>query len=234
MTIPTPSSPGGLHVRDLHKQFPTPGAPLEVLRGVTFDAARGESVAILGPSGSGKSTLLNILAALDEPTAGDVMLDGVNPFALPARDLAAYRGRQIGFVFQDHHLLPACTALENLLIAPMALGAVQAHHRRRADALLGRVGLADRAGHRPGELSGGERQRVALARALMNGPALMLCDEPTGNLDERTAADVTDLLLSVAGREGATVLFVTHDTAIAARLGRRLRLSEGTAIEEGS
>ncbi|NLF30196.1 MAG: ABC transporter ATP-binding protein [Planctomycetes bacterium] len=234
MTLSTPRPPlsGGLHVRDLHKHFPTPGEPLEVLRGVTFDAAPGESAAILGPSGSGKSTLLNILAALETPTHGEVTLDGVNPFALGGGDLAAFRGRRIGMVFQDHHLLGACTALENLLIAPLALGAVRPHHRRRADDLLDRVGLADRAGHRPGELSGGERQRVALARALMNGPSLLLCDEPTGNLDERTAANVTDLLLTVAGEAGATVLLVTHDTAMAARLHRRLRLSDGALIEE--
>ncbi len=216
-----------LVVTDLCKAYPTPAEPLSVLTGVTFSTAAGESVAIVGPSGSGKSTLLNILGTLDGPTGGTVTLGGVDPFGLSLSELACFRSGQVGFVFQDHHLLEQCTALENLLIATMAAGAVTDVDRRRAETLLDGVGLADRARHLPGELSGGQRQRVAIARAMMNRPQLLLCDEPTGNLDAHSAEAVADLLLSLAGADGAIVLIATHSPDLAGRAGRRMRLADG-------
>ena len=221
----------GLCVRDLCKDYPTPAATLLVLRGVSLTLSAGESMAIVGPSGSGKSTLLNIIAGLDAPTSGSVRLDGVDPFALTEAELAAFRGRSVGFVFQEHHLLSQCTAQENLLVAAMAAGPVRDEHVRRAVELLDRVGLADRAGHVPAELSGGERQRVAVARAMMNRPALLLCDEPTGNLDSHASETVTDLLLSMAAEAGAIVLAVTHAAAVAERLDHRRRLVDGVLVE---
>src|SRR4051812_31518957 len=159
-----------LIVTDLRKEYPTPTRPLVVLRGVRLTLSPGERLAVVGPSGSGKSTLLNILGTLDTPTTGTVQLAGVDPFALPANDLAAFRSRSIGFIFQDHHLLPQCTAMENVLLPRLALGSTTEDDRVRAIELLGRVGLADRVTHLPAELSGGERQRVAIARALINRP----------------------------------------------------------------
>ena len=226
------SSPSvGLCVSGLHKEYPTPAKPLRVLRGIDLDLAYGDSLAIVGPSGSGKSTLLNIIAALDEPTSGQVRLGDTDPFALSAKALAAFRARQVGFVFQDHHLLGQCTAAENLLVAALAAGRVTEDAQARAAELLERIGLPDRAAHLPSELSGGERQRVALARALMNRPALLLCDEPTGNLDSRTAETVTDLLLSLARREGSIVLLVTHAAAVADQLDRRKQLTDGRLVD---
>src|SRR5687767_7609168 len=169
-----------LQVFDLHKEYPTPAEPLVVLRGVTLNMSSGQTLAILGPSGSGKSTLLNILGTLDRPTRGAVRLGETDPFTLGATELAAFRAKRVGFLFQEHHLLPQCTALENVLLARLAVGRVDPEHVERADGLLERVGIANRKTHFPGELSGGERQRVAIARALMSHPALLLCDEPTG------------------------------------------------------
>ena len=172
-----------LVVENVAKQYPTRSQPLEVLCGVSLALDPGENLAILGPSGSGKSTLLSIIGTLESPTGGRVTLDGVDPAALDERGLAAFRSRRIGFVFQDHYLLPQCSVLENVLLPAVPLGAVSDETVRRAEMLLKRVGLSDRSGHRPAELSGGERQRAALARALINGPELLLADEPTGNLD---------------------------------------------------
>src|SRR3954466_8624910 len=158
----------GLRVSGLYKEYPTPGEPLVVLREIDLALAPGESVAVVGPSGSGKSTLLNILGTLDRPTRGHVRLDGVDPFALSAHELARFRGQRVGFIFQDHHLLPQCTALENVLLPRLALGKTTDDDARRATELLGQVGLADRIAPPPAEFSGGERQRVAIARALIN------------------------------------------------------------------
>ena len=214
-----------LIVSELRKEYPTPTQPLVVLRGVELKLSPGERLAVVGPSGSGKSTLLNILGTLDTPTAGSVRLAEVDPFALPPRELARFRSRSIGFIFQDHHLLPQCTALENVLLPRLALGKTTEDDRRRAVELLGQVGLADRVTHLPAQLSGGERQRVAIARALINRPALLLCDEPTGNLDQKTADTVADLLLSLS-RE--TILIgVTHSAHLAERFGRRMTMSDG-------
>lgn len=220
----------GLLVTDLHKEFLTPGEPLVVLRGITLSMSPGESIAVVGPSGSGKSTLLNILGTLDRPTCGDVRLNGIDPFALGATDLARFRSERVGFIFQDHHLLPQCTATENVLIARLAAGKVAKEHAARAAELLRLVGLDGRATHLPAQLSGGERQRVAIARALMNKPALLLCDEPTGNLDPKTSRAVGELLQSVTDHAGAMLVVVTHSVALAEALPRRARMADGQLL----
>ena len=226
------SSPRGLRVTDLYKEYPTPGEPLVVLRGVSLSLSPGESVAVVGPSGSGKSTLLNILGTLDRPTRGTVQLDDVaDPFALNPADLARFRSGRIGFIFQDHHLLPQCTAVENVLVARLAAGKVTPEHGERAKELLRLVGLEGRATHLPAELSGGERQRVAIARALMNQPSLLLCDEPTGNLDPKTSQSVGELLRSVTDQSGAMLVVVTHSVSLAEALPRRVRMADGRLVE---
>jgi lipoprotein-releasing system ATP-binding protein len=216
-----------LLVNDLHKQFPTRGEPLVVLRGVSFTLERGQSLAVLGPSGCGKSTLLHILGTLDQPTAGGVELDGEDPFRLDEPALAALRNRKIGFVFQDHHLLPQCSVLENVLLPTVAAGAAGADEVARARALLDRVGLSERLEHRPAELSGGERQRAAIARALVRRPLLLLADEPTGNLDRSTAAGVAALLTELAREEHTMMVVVTHSLELAGRLDERRELDAG-------
>jgi lipoprotein-releasing system ATP-binding protein len=186
---------------------------------------------VVGPSGSGKSTLLNILGTLDRPTRGSYRLDGVDPFALAPAGLARFRSERVGFIFQDHHLLPQCTATENVLVARLAAGKVAREHTDRAAELLRLVGLEGRATHLPAELSGGERQRVAIARALMNKPSLLLCDEPTGNLDPRTSQSVGELLRSVTGHAAAMLVVVTHSAALAETLPRRARMADGQLVE---
>jgi lipoprotein-releasing system ATP-binding protein len=218
-----------LTVSNLHKQYPTPNDPLVVLRGVNLNLSPGQRLAIVGPSGSGKSTLLNIVGTLDTPTSGSVQLAGVDPFSLNAKDLARFRSQSIGFIFQDHHLLPQCTALENVLLPRLALGKTTEEDRRRAVELLGQVGLAQRVTHLPAELSGGERQRVAIARALINRPALLLCDEPTGNLDAKTADTIADLLLSLS--RDTILIGVTHSPHLAERFGRSMRMTDGELLE---
>ena len=217
-----------LVVTDLRKEYPTPAEPLVVLKGLSLRVSAGERIAILGASGSGKSTFLNILGTLDSPTAGSVRLGEVDPFALSPKQLAAFRSRSIGFVFQDHHLLPQCTALENVLLPRLALSKTTEADGLRARELLERVGLSARATHLPAELSGGERQRVAIARALMNSPALILADEPTGNLDSKTADSIADLLLSVA--KDVILIAVTHSAALADRFGRKIRMADGEVV----
>jgi lipoprotein-releasing system ATP-binding protein len=220
-----------LLVENVTKQFPTRAEPLDVLRGVSFELAAGENLAIVGPSGSGKSTLLNVVGTLEFPTTGRVTLDGENPADLDERHLATFRNRKIGFVFQDHHLLPQCSVLENVLVPTIAAGPTRREHVDRARLLLDRVGLSDRLEHRPAELSGGERQRVALARALVLEPVLLLADEPTGNLDRTTAGRIADLLLELQGQEGSMLIVVTHSPSLAGRMGRRLELDEGKLQE---
>ena len=221
----------GLVVSELAKEYPTPAEPLRILRGVSFSLAPGESVAIIGPSGSGKSTLLNILGTLDRPTAGSVRLNDTDPFALDDARLAEFRRERVGFIFQEHHLLPQCTALENVLVAKLAGGTAGNADVQRAKSLLEGVGLSQRLTHVPGELSGGERQRVAVARAMMNSPQLLLCDEPTGNLDVKTAHSVGELLTGLP-RDGGTILIVvTHSVALAEMFPRRLRIEEGNLVE---
>jgi lipoprotein-releasing system ATP-binding protein len=219
-----------LVVQDLHKQFPTRGEPLIVLRGVNLTLSGGENLAVLGPSGSGKSTLLHILGALDTPSSGTVTLDDHDPFSLNEPQLAAFRNRQIGFVFQDHHLLPQLSALENVLVPALAQPAISEAARGRAELLISRVGLADRRHHRPAELSGGERQRVAVARALIQGPTLLLADEPTGNLDRKTARQIGELLLELQAQERTMMIVATHSLELAAMCDRQMEL--GASNEE--
>jgi lipoprotein-releasing system ATP-binding protein len=216
-----------LSVRDLRRSYRLGPDTVDVLRGVSFEMAAGESLAVVGPSGSGKSTLLHIIGTLDRPTSGDVRIDGQTPHALPEPELAAFRNRRIGFVFQDHHLLPQYSVLENVLMPALVAGRDHTQAAGRARSLLERVGLERRLGHRPAELSGGERQRAAVARALLNRPGLLLCDEPTGNLDAASAASVASLLFELHREEAGLLILVTHSAELAARAGRRMRLSEG-------
>jgi len=232
--VVNPQSPGPmsrLAVENLTKEFPTRAEPLVVLRGVSFELSSGQNMAIVGPSGSGKSTLLNLVGTLEPPTSGRVMLDDVDPATLDEAALAALRNRQIGFVFQDHCLLPQCSVLENVLVPALADGRLAPERIDRARMLLERVGLAERAEHRPAELSGGEKQRAALARALINGPTLLLADEPTGNLDRATSERVGKLLVELQEQEAMMLVVVTHSERLAARMSRRWELDKGRLAE---
>jgi lipoprotein-releasing system ATP-binding protein len=216
-----------LDVREITKAYPTAAGPLRVLDGVSFTLAAGQRMAIMGPSGCGKSTLLAILGGLEPPSAGSVRLDGIDPFAADAAGRAAFRNRSVGFVFQDPHLLAGCTALDNVLVPALAAGRVTPALEARGRLLIERVGLTDRAGHRPGQLSGGERQRVAVARALLLAPRLILADEPTGQLDGPTAAAITELLVDLVTEAEGMLVVVTHAEAVAARVGGVRRLAAG-------
>jgi lipoprotein-releasing system ATP-binding protein len=222
-----------LHVAGLTKDYPTRSGPLSVLRGVDLDLGRGDALAVMGPSGSGKSTLLHILGTLDRPTAGAVTLDGKDPFALPEPALADFRNRHIGFVFQDHHLLPQCSVLENVLVPTLVGPRDGEDFAARARQLLGRVGLSDRLDHRPAELSGGERQRVAVARALIRRPALVLADEPTGNLDRRSARAVGRLLLDLQREQNAILVVVTHSQELADTFPQTRLMEDGVLRPAG-
>jgi lipoprotein-releasing system ATP-binding protein len=219
-----------LVVADVTKEYPTRAEPLRVLCGVNCQLAAGENLAILGPSGCGKSTLLHIIGTLDAPTSGRVTLGGQDPLALDEPRLAAFRNHQIGFIFQDHHLLPQCSALENVLLPTLADGKPPRESVDRARMLLERVGLSDRLDHLPAELSGGERQRVAIARSLVNRPALLLADEPTGNLDRATASGVAGLLLELQAQERTMLIVVTHSLTLADMLHRRMELTGGHLV----
>jgi len=217
-----------LRAQDLSKSYPVPaGPPLEVLTGITFSLQAGENAAILGPSGSGKSTLLAILGTLDRPTSGSLQLANTQPLSLSEPQLAAFRSRHIGFVFQDHHLLPQCTVLENVLIPLLAEGKPGKEDLLRAEQLIERVGLGTRKDHRPSQLSGGQRQRVAIARAMVRRPTLLLADEPTGDLDRTTADTVANVLLEMQQAEQSMLVVVTHSLPLAARLQRRYELDQG-------
>ncbi len=220
-----------LIVDNVTKQYPTRGEPLEVLRGISLQLDAGQNAAIVGPSGSGKSTLLSIIGSLEKPTAGRVVLEGQDPAGLDEPALAEFRNRQIGFVFQDHYLLPQCSVLENVLVPTVAKGKTTAEAVDRARVLIDRVGLTDRSEYRPAELSGGERQRVAIARALINRPALLLADEPTGNLDRTTAQRIGRLLLDLHEQEQMMLILVTHSERLAALMSRRFELDEGKLKE---
>ncbi|HEY3418839.1 MAG TPA: ABC transporter ATP-binding protein [Armatimonadota bacterium] len=215
-----------LIVEGLVKTFPTPQGSLTVLEGVSLTASPGDTVAIVGPSGSGKSTLLNIIGALDLPTAGIVMLGDIEVTSLGGAAMSEYRAQRVGFVFQDHHLLPQLTALENVLLPTLA-ARKQEGADTRARGLLERVGITERAAAFPAQLSGGERQRVAVARALINSPCLLLCDEPTGNLDRESGAATVSLLLELAREQQTIVLMVTHNAEHAARFAKSLLLTGG-------
>jgi lipoprotein-releasing system ATP-binding protein len=216
-----------LEVVSITKTYPSAAGGLRVLDEVALAVEPGGQLAIMGPSGSGKSTLLAIIGGLEEPTAGRVRLDGVDPFAGDSVARAAFRNRRIGFVFQEHHLLPGCSALDNVVLPALATGRVPADVAARARRLLERVGLADRMGHTPDELSGGERQRVAVARALVLAPRLLLADEPTGQLDSRASAQVTDLLVELATESGGMLVVVTHSADVARRVGHVRQLVDG-------
>jgi lipoprotein-releasing system ATP-binding protein len=222
---------GALRAESIGKTYPARGRELVILRGVSLTMSAGDSAAVMGPSGSGKSTLLNILGTLEPPTSGRVTIGGTDPFTLDERGLARFRNRTIGFIFQEHHLLPQCTVLENVLLPTLAgprEGGASALDRARQ--LLDRVGLSDRLDHRPSELSGGERQRVAIARALICRPGVLLADEPTGNLDRTTAEAVGSLLLDVHREQRAVLVVVTHSDRLAERFPRRWELNDGTLV----
>jgi lipoprotein-releasing system ATP-binding protein len=215
-----------LEVVNISKEYPMPEQPLHILSGINLSLNDGEAVSIIGPSGSGKSTLLHIVGGLEPPTMGTVTLSGENPYAMNEKDLAAFRNRKIGFVFQDHHLLPQCTVLENVLI-PSLVAESDNFILHRAKDLLNRVGLQHRMDHRPHELSGGEKQRVALARALVLDPQVLLCDEPTGNLDHASGEMVASLLLELHEIRKNILVIVTHNLELASRFTRRFQLMEG-------
>ena len=222
-----------LSVSQIAKDYPTRSGAISVLKDCSFQLQPGQSLAVVGPSGSGKSTLLNILGTLEPPTSGRYELDGVSPLGLAENDLAAFRRDRIGFIFQDHHLLPQCGALENVLIPFLADGAVTSVQKSYAEELLNRFGLGDRLDHRPAELSGGERQRVAIARALVRRPSLVLADEPTGNLDRTTAATIAELFQTLLeapqeNNAGKTMLIlVTHDWELARRMHHLHEIDRG-------
>jgi len=216
-----------IRLDNVHKFYPVGRRRLHVLKGVSLRIERGSYIAIMGPSGSGKSTLLFIIGTLDTPSGGKLRLDGTDPFSLAEPQLAEFRNRHIGFVFQDHYLLPQLTVLENTLIPAMADGSPSREVVDRATELLSRVGLAERLDHRPAELSGGERQRAGVARALLLKPALVLADEPTGNLDRKSAAAIGELLVQMQREEQAMLLVVTHSLDLAQRFERRYEIDDG-------
>jgi lipoprotein-releasing system ATP-binding protein len=213
-----------LEVENLSKEYSTPAGPLRIVSDVSFSLPPGSAVSIMGPSGSGKSTLLYLIGALEPPSRGTITLNGQNPFSLNPKQLAAFRNQQIGFVFQDHCLLPQCSVLENVLTPTLVSSSPNGDAPGRAAELLKHVGLAERLDHRPAQLSGGEKQRVALARALIMKPKLLLCDEPTGNLDQKSAAVVADLLLDTHQQSQTILIVVTHSSELAARFPQRFEL----------
>ena len=218
--------PAVIEVTDLRRSFQLGDETVEALRGVNLRIAAGEYLAIVGPSGSGKSTLMNILGCLDTPTSGSYLLDGEEVHALDDDDLAEIRNRKIGFVFQSFNLLPRATATENVSLPLLYSGLSRSERREAALRALNRVGLGSRTEHRPDQLSGGQRQRVAIARALVNQPVLLLADEPTGNLDQRTGAEIVALFEELQ-RDGVTVVLVTHDHKLAERTARQIEIVDG-------
>jgi lipoprotein-releasing system ATP-binding protein len=219
-----------IRVVDLRKEFRTKGGTLEVLKGISFDLRKGEMLGIVGTSGAGKTTLLQIVGTLDRPTSGTVCYDGADLTNLQEAPLAVFRNRTIGFVFQFHHLLPEFDARENVMLPCLIAGRDSRDAGRRAEELLGEVGLSERIRHRIGELSGGEQQRVAICRALAMDPAVLLADEPTGNLDRETAKDVMDLLVDLNRKRGLSLIMVTHNQDIAGRLHRVIRIDDGRIV----
>lgn len=215
-----------LQVTNVSKEYPTPRGTLKIVSDVSLSLSQGDALSIMGPSGSGKSTLLYMMGALEPPTSGTVTLDGKNPFQLKAKALAAFRNKEIGFIFQDHCLLPQCSVIENVLTPTLVSVQTNNNHLDRARSLLSEVGLADRLDHRPAELSGGEKQRVALARALIMKPQLLLCDEPTGNLDNKAADVVASLLLDLQRQQKTILVIVTHNAELAARFPLRYELTD--------
>ncbi|MDE0816464.1 MAG: ABC transporter ATP-binding protein [Pirellulaceae bacterium] len=216
-----------LVAKNLSKHYPTRSEPLRILHDLNLELSAGENVAIVGPSGSGKSTLLHILGTLDTPSSGTVLFDGDDPFAMDEQTLADFRNKNIGFIFQEHHLLPQLSVFENILVPTLASGKPTAADIERAEELIERVGLTDRSHHRPAELSGGERERVAVARALINKPMLLLADEPTGNLDHENARQIGELLLDIQRQEQMILVVVTHSQELSQKLDQQLELAAG-------
>ena len=212
-----------IEVKDIHKSF----SDLEVLKGVNLKVEKGEIVAIVGKSGAGKTTLLQIIGTLDRPTKGQILIEGTDVFTMKDRELAAFRNKHIGFIFQFHQLLPEFTALENVCIPAMIAREKEAEYKVRAERLLTELGLRDRMNHKPNELSGGEKQRVAAARSLMMQPTIILADEPTGSLDEKNKKELSDLLLQLRKQYGQTILLVTHDKELAAMADRVIEIIDG-------
>jgi lipoprotein-releasing system ATP-binding protein len=212
-----------LKAEHISKDYPTPAGSLSIVNDVSLELPQSSALSIMGPSGSGKSTLLYMLGALEPPTSGTVTLDGENPFVLDGKKLAAFRNQRIGFVFQDHCLLPQCSVIENVL-TPTLVSSVNGAVDERARDLLNQVGLTGRINHLPSQLSGGEKQRVALARALIMKPRLLLCDEPTGNLDQKSAEVVADMLLDIHAQANTILIVVTHSADLAARFPQRFEL----------
>ena len=230
MKDPSQSTRASLIIESVYKEYDSPGGNINVLQNVSLTVSPGETVAIVGPSGSGKSTLLNIIGSLDKPTSGSVRLGKEEVTGLVGAGLARYRSIKVGFVFQDHHLLPQCTALENVILPALAIGAA-AEKADRAKQLLERIGLGHRLNFFPAQLSGGERSRIGIARALINRPLLLLCDEPTGNLDSASGRNIVTLLGGVAKEERAMFIMVTHNVELAGCLSRCLELKNGSLIE---
>ncbi|MHC5111912.1 MAG: ABC transporter ATP-binding protein [Planctomycetota bacterium] len=220
-----------LKAEAVDKHYPSPGGTLPVLTNLSLQVESGESLAIMGPSGSGKSTLLNVLGALEPPSDGIVNIGEINPYLLPEGELAAFRNRHIGFVFQEHHLLPQCNVIENILLPSLAFD--RGDKTSRAMALMEEVGLAERKLHRPAALSGGERQRAALARALINSPAVVLADEPTGNLDKVNADRIVQLLKAIHLETQCALIVVTHSEEVAANFQRIATLRDGSLAVDG-
>jgi lipoprotein-releasing system ATP-binding protein len=224
--------PSELRLQNVYKSYGTPDRRVEVLRGISFELVRGEALVVMGPSGSGKSTLLHLIGTLDFPTSGAIEIEGKNPMSFQEPELAKFRNQVIGFVFQDHHLLPQYSVLENVLIPSFVRKDTSENPEKRAKELLQRVGLSHRLDHKPSELSGGERQRVAVARALLNRPRLLLCDEPTGNLDRTNAHSVANLLFDLHGEEKNIMIVVTHSHEIADKFHHRFELNEGKIVSK--
>lgn len=227
----TDSTPADLTLTNLTKEFSGASGTLSILRGVDLTLNRGDALAVTGPSGSGKSTLLYIVGTLDQATAGSVSILGTDPSSLSEPAQASFRNDHIGFIFQEHHLLPQCNVLENVLVPMLAGSGVDDPEEKRAKELLERVGLAERMTHYPAQLSGGERQRVAVCRALINQPELLLADEPTGNLDRATAESVGSLLLEVSQEQNVLLICVTHSTELASRFPQHRRLQDGQLVD---
>lgn len=215
-----------IEAKGIRKSF----ASLEVLKGIDFNCAKGEIVAIMGASGAGKSTLLQILGTLSTPDSGSLSIDGTDVLSLRGGELSAFRGRKIGFVFQFHHLLPEFTALENVMMPALIAGQAEKTARKRAGELLDELGLAERAEHKPSQLSGGEQQRVAIARALINDPAVIFADEPTGNLDSVTKKEIQQLFLDLRASHGQSIVIVTHDPELASACDRCLNMKDGLFV----
>jgi len=220
-----------IELRDVWKTYQMGKVEVHALRGVSLKLAEGEFLAVMGPSGSGKSTLMHLMGCLDLPTKGEVLFEGTDTSRLRGRELAAIRGRKLGFVFQTFNLVPTLTALENVELPMIFQGVPRTERRAKAEELLERVGLGDRLDHRPSELSGGEQQRAAIARALANDPRIILCDEPTGNLDSAAGTAILELLAQLNG-EGRTIVLVTHDPEAAEYAGRKIYLRDGQVAEE--